>query len=242
MVPSVFLCCPCKHSMARETAVSCMTASRRVKLEFSTRGTSLLGLSFNLAWCEALNRREELDLTHFAMIHSDVAAEPGWLDKLIDLMTEHQADVLSVVLPICDGRGLTSTGTMDPHTGQVTRFTMRELEEMPATFGTHDVDRSSQAMAVNTGLWLCDFTQDWVESVCFAVQDAIYKTPDGIFQPRNMPEDWAFSLKCHGALLKVMATRAVKATHFGRYAYRNDEFDGGLEHEPGGELVLEGVK
>lgn len=55
---SVFLCCPTKRTMDRETAVSCMTASRKVRLEFSTRGTSLLALNFNLAWCEALNRRD----------------------------------------------------------------------------------------------------------------------------------------------------------------------------------------
>ncbi len=240
---SVFLCCPTAGQMRRETAVSCMTASRRVRLEFSTRGTSLLALNFNLAWCEALNRREELGLTHFAMIHSDVAAEPLWLDKLLDEQKRVKADVLSVVLPLKDGRGLTSTGVCDERTAQVTRITMRELQDLPETFGVEDVGNGlGRVLAVNTGLWVCDFTRDWVESVSFQVQDTIVKTTDGIYQPRNLPEDWGFSIKCHGAFLRVMATRAVKATHFGTKGFRNDEGWGTLDREPGGELALEGCK
>lgn len=242
MIPSVFFCCPTSGSMARETAVSCMTASRKVRLEFSTRGTSLLALNFNLAWCEALNRREELGLTHFAMIHSDVAAEALWLDKLIEIQQEQRADVLSVVLPIKDGRGVTSTGVCDERTGQVTRITMKELRGLPETFGIKDLwHMPGSVLAVNTGLWICDFTQQWVENMHFQVQDTIVKTKEGLFQPRNLPEDWGFSLKCHGAMLRVMATQAVKATHFGRKAFSNDEVYG-VEHEPGGELALEGVK
>ena len=43
----------------------------------------------------------------------------AWLDKLIGEMTRTRCDILSVVLPIKDGKGLTSTGYMDKETGLI---------------------------------------------------------------------------------------------------------------------------
>ena len=50
---------------------------------------SLLACNFNKLWCAALNivhRGERLD--YFAMLHDDIGAEDGWLDKLIEDMWE----------------------------------------------------------------------------------------------------------------------------------------------------------
>src|SRR5262245_17498739 len=74
------------------------------------RGGSLLASNFNRIWCYALNlvhHGERVD--YFAMLHDDIDPEKYWLDKLIDELEAQELDLLSVVVPIKDRRGMTST-------------------------------------------------------------------------------------------------------------------------------------
>jgi hypothetical protein len=80
-------------------------ASQRYELAIGDRGHSLLTLTFNQLWCEALNLRDEEGYTHFAMLHNDVVPELYWVDILMDEMCRHDLDCISA---LCRSR--TSTG------------------------------------------------------------------------------------------------------------------------------------
>jgi hypothetical protein len=195
------------------------STSARVKLTASYG--SLLANNFNRLWCEALNTRAERGWTHFAMHHADVSAEPRWLDTLLAEMDRVAADVLSVVIPLKDERGLTSTAVRTPGRDDFRRLTLREVMALPPTFAAADV-ALDKVLLVNTGLWLCRFTAPWVEGVCFEVRDRIYQDEAGRFRAAVLPEDWNFALWCADHGLKVFATRAVKVTHRGGQDYGND--------------------
>ncbi len=218
----VFLAIPNYGCIHPETVASIMQASQQVQV-FTRVGAScsLLAMSFNGFWCQALNARKELGLTHFAMIHSDIEAEAGWLDKLLSEQQRVKADVLSAIIPIKSELGDTSTGIYDHYKKCVSRLSLERVHQLPQTFDITAVGDRGQALVVNTGLWICDFTKPWVEKVHFAILDHIVKEEDGQFQPRNFPEDWNFSIQCVGFGVKVFATRCVKIDHLGNAKYPN---------------------
>lgn len=172
---------------------------------------SLLAMTFNKLWCQALNTRQRDKLTHFAMHHSDIEAENGWLDKLLEEQQRTGADVLSVVVPIKDERGVTSTGLHTLKDSSTRRLTMKEIMELPETFDAEMAGaKEGECLAINTGLWICDFTKPWVEDVYFMIEDGIGRRDNGLFVPGTLSEDWFFSAQCAKKGLKVMATRKVK--------------------------------
>jgi hypothetical protein len=181
-------------------------------------GGSLLAMVFNKLWCRALEERDRVGLTHFSMHHADIEAPAGWLDVLLDEQARVGADVLSCVVPIKDNRGLTSTGTRDPETGRIRRFTLREVFDMPETFSIEDTDTPGHWLMVNTGMWVCDFTRPWVAEVCFSILDGM-AWENGARVARALPEDWNFSGWCAQRGLKVWATRKVPLIHHGRAGY-----------------------
>jgi hypothetical protein len=188
----------------------------------SCNQSSLLALNFNCLWAKALNSRKELVLTHFAMHHADIAAPEGWLDTLVQEMDRVGADVLSAVVPIKDGRGITSTGIMTP-TGDIRRLTMREVMNLPVTFELKDVPvPNKKYLLVNSGLWLCRFDTHWPASIKFTIEDCISQQPDGKFTVKALSEDWRFSRDCAQRGLRVFATRIVPVKHFGLSAFSND--------------------
>ena len=227
----VFLACPTYGQIERETAISIFSGSQTAQILIRANGASLLALNCNLLWCEALNGRETEKWTHFAMHHSDIAAENFWLDKLVVEQKRVGADVLSVVVPIKDEKGLSSTGLLDAQ-GCVTRFSMSEIHKLPETFSAESLGEK-RTLVVNTGLFICDFTNPWVEKVFFEIRDNIVKNENGKFEARNLSEDWGFSNQCAKLGVKVFATRCVKLRHFGRAEYRNDEVWGNPT-DPGG--------
>jgi hypothetical protein len=203
----------------------------RVKLQ--TNGASLLAHNFNRLWCAALNQRQALGLTHFAMHHADIGAEPGWLDTLIDEQQRVGADVISAVVPIKDGRGVTSTGLQHQDSLEIKRLTLKEVHKLPATFAAHHTNVAEHRLVVNTGLWICDFTSPWVEEACFEVRDRIVKGEDGLFRANVLSEDWNFSGWCGRRGLKVFATTAVMVGHFGRSRFGNETPWGEWDHDKG---------
>jgi hypothetical protein len=186
-------------------------------------GGSLLSLVFNRLWCRALNERAEKAYTHFAMHHADIQAPPGWVDVLLAELEKQKADVISAVVAIKDYRGLTSTGYREEF-GPINRLTVNEVNMLPDTFEINDVVKQphEKRFMVNTGLWLCRFTEEWIERVCFNICDGVFKQEDGSFRPKCLPEDWNFSGFCAREALKVVATRKLRVLHHGDSAFPND--------------------
>lgn len=192
---------------------------------------SLLAQNFNSLWCSALNDVHQGNrLDYFAMQHADIEPEDWWLDALIGEMEANGLDVLGVVAPIKDQKGLTSVALAhesgDPWRIKQ-RLTMREIFRLPMTFTSEDV---GHPILLNTGLWVCRFG-DWAKKVRFTINDRIaFDTEQDRYVPQVEPEDWYFSRLCHELGLKIGCTRKVKLNHRGGMSFSNsyawgDEFD-----------------
>ena len=81
------------HARAAESAERAMLATPFVRVRPQS---SVLTEAHNQGWATALNLDPRP--TIFAQQHSDVYAEPGWLDELIAEMAEHNCGLLSLSL------------------------------------------------------------------------------------------------------------------------------------------------
>lgn len=203
---------------------------------------SLLAYCFNSLVCCALNSQAEYHWTHFALHHADIGSQPGWLDVMVREMNLVGADVLSAVVPIKDGRGVTSTGLRGITSNCVRRLTMKEVHALPETFDHAAAGaRDGEVLAINTGLLLFRLDQPWVTEIdddgclpwAFNIKDKIRRAGNGKFVPIVWPEDWQFSSWCAKRGLKVFATRKVKLSHYGEAAFHNDHAWGDWETEHG---------
>jgi len=194
--------------------------------------SSLLASCFNSCWALARNEWEAGRCDAFAMIHSDVSAPLHWLDVLYREMEKTGVDLISCVIPIKDGRGLTSTvvdDTGDPWRRR--RLTMREVAALPETFTDKDV---GGPLLLNTGLWLCKLGP-WCLEALFETKDHLRRGPDGLWQACCLPEDWGFSLQARALGLKLAATRSVRVEHYGEQKWSNQEvwgWDHDLQNSP----------
>ena len=188
----------------------------------SYRQGSLLAANFNGLWVTALNMQHQGErVDYFAMLHDDFGPQDWWLDTLIDELESRELDVLGVVAPIKDGRGLTSIAldepgeTWKPHC----RLTMSEVYRLPETFTSEDVGRP---LLLNTGCWVCRFDPFWVKKVHFTVKDRIaFNRATNSYVAQVEPEDWYFSRLLHELKLKVGCTRKITATHRGEHDFTN---------------------
>ena len=183
------------------------TASRdeSVQVQPTFAQASLLPLSFNLLWSQALNARDGGEATHFAMLHDDVLPAAGWLDALLHELEWLEADVVSAVVPIKDGRGLTSTALESGDPWNPRRLTLREVFEREETF-------TEDGLLVNTGCWVCDLRRPWCERVWFKQQDRLVKK-DGKWWAETISEDWDFSRQVRALGGTLYATRKVQLDH-----------------------------
>ncbi len=186
----------------------------------------------NTIWVDALNMAHRGEITHFAMLHSDIHPSQGWIDILASEMTRLGADLVSTVVALKDNRGLTSTGvgdTNDPWNAY-RRFTMREIHgSLPETFGIADTPHPDKYLLHNTGCWMADLRNPaWrtvdendmlVTTLSFPI--AAQMMPDGTIEHRRESEDWYFSRMLAKLPLKTFATRKVSATHYGSTPYGN---------------------
>lgn len=194
---------------------------------------------FNVLWAEALNRFESGAATHFAMLHSDVAPLPGWLDVLIAELEDHEADLVSTIIPIKDGRGLTSSGIADPENPWEPwrRFTLREAAELPPTFGPADVRHLGCDPAVgrhllhNTGCWVCDLRAPLFRQVddsgalkCwFDFPTKVARDPrTNQWRHWRESEDWFFSRRIAQAGARTFITRKIELVHYGGQGFPNN--------------------
>lgn len=223
----VFLHIPHTGSLAPEVLESLAAPPTfgDLEVQMSASGMSLLAMNFNGGWAAALNCSPRPD--YFCMHHSDIGVgydSAGWLDYLVSELDRTGADVISVVVPIKDTRGLTSTGLLRRQGGrhEHRRLQMKELDALPDTFDAQDVaalfaeeDPAERILTVNTGLWICRFDKPWVENVCFTIKDKILPNGDGTFTAHVWPEDWNFSEWCYDNSLRVVANKKVPVGHRG---------------------------
>ena len=196
-----------------------MSDGRHKVTMLSSVDTSACCLRFNafLIMAQQLHAQGKAD--YFLLWHSDVAPEPGFLDKMVDIAEEKSAEILSVIIPIKDQNGMTSTaldepvGDMPPE-WRVRRYTMKEISEMPETF-THP------KLLVNTGLLLVKLSAPWVKDIHFHFDDAIIEH-HGQRMAVLFPEDWMFSRDARKlGCTSQWVTRAVKLTHVGHQQFPN---------------------
>lgn len=178
--------------------------------------TSILTQCFNHLWATALNAKKQHGLSHFCMLHADVVPEDYWLDKMVGIMKETGAHVLSSVIPIKSNYGLTSTAIDDGKDAwHPRRLTLTEVFERDETF-------TQEGLLINTGLMLVDLSQKWVEDICFRFDDDII-LEDNQFKAVGISEDWYFSRWAAANGAKLFATRAVSIDHVGSAKYQNNE-------------------
>jgi hypothetical protein len=243
---SIFLALPHYGTIVPEALPGLIlpTRTNEHRIHLQTNGASLLAHNFNLLWCQALNSRREKELTHFAMHHADIGSPPGWLDTILAEMERVDADMMSVVVPIKDKRGLSSTAVFDNKTQEIKRLTMKEIFTLPETFTIEDAghflnDTADQdkRLLLNTGLWAIRFDDKRVEQLSFTINDQIIND-SGRFKAHVFSEDWLFSLKAHDLGLRLFATRKVPVTHQGGAWFNNREpwgtwdIDHGLQDPP----------
>jgi hypothetical protein len=203
------------------TAMALMAAHKRPEfhdIECKTvfQSGSLLAFTFNGLWARALNGRA-MGFTHFAMLHADLVPDPNWVVALLEEMQSNDADVISAVVPLKGPQGLTSTGVDDPDDEwRVRRFTLKQLATMPRTF-------TSDKLVINTGCMLVDLRKDWVDKICFRMQDGIEHGLTGA-TPLVVSEDWLFSRDVRGFGGKLFATTRVGVQHFGTQSWNNREW------------------
>lgn len=231
--PKVFLACPYYGQVEFGMAQAAYQATATAEVHLYPSQDSRLPHNFNRLWCAALNTRATEHWTHFAMLHSDVVPPAGWLDVLLAEQQALGVQLVAAVVPIKDDRGLTSTGLFDQHKG-VIRLSMQEVFDLPETFEQADICcQTEMPLVVNTGCWVCDFTQSWVEKVAFRFVDEIVQV-DGRFEARTMSEDWHFSLQLAALGVSIAATRKMALAHVGPQEWRNDHAWGSVSHDPGG--------
>jgi hypothetical protein len=233
----VFITCPTYNGQMH------MDTAKALYLEATTRPSiiapgfsSLLANGFNKAWADALNKRHQYNLKWFAMLHADISPEPMWVDKLITLAEEHNADLLSAVIPFKDATGLTSTALSNPLNdfGALMRITMKQVHggKLPKTFDVADVVQNLTSIGtdmienlflmVNTGCMVLRLDQPWSEELFFIINDRISREEiTGQFAAECEPEDWFLSKLVARKGGRVMATSALQARHLGGGVYPN---------------------
>lgn len=228
----VYLCLPYSYSIEPEARDAFDTAADgwertgehlgNLQLRSSRIRSSMLCESFNGGVVNAKNWPAD----EFAMIHSDMAADPGWLAPLISARVAVDADICNAVVPIKDDRGVTSTavGYSADWTERKRRLTVRECLSLPETFTIEDVQREIDpeaklllpnpgCMVMRCGEWFFTWpgfrTESYVE----------YVADEGYYRAREISEDWLLGYYCYKHGIKVAATTAVQPEHIGRKKY-----------------------
>lgn len=193
-------------------AAAMMRASQKHPVTCNARVSSLATACFNGLWCNALDHYDQGNISHFAMIHSDVEAPAGWLDILLEEMNRHNADLCAAHNAIKDHRGLTSTA-IDLGGQKQRRLTNHEVFPLEV-ITQHDY---KGPLLVNTGLW-CVKLGPWCDDLLFTVHDWVVKR-DGKRMVNVEPEDWNFSRQVHAKGKRIIATNRIKTRHHGGEVY-----------------------
>lgn len=186
--------------------------------------SSLLAHNFNDCLVKALNEGYE----YFAMLHTDIAVDAGWLNVMLDEMASLNVEVMHAPAAIKDIRGLTSTAVaMAPDDWALPRrLTVKELKRLPETFTVADVRKEIEPDALwllpNTGClvfradtWARDFPG-------FNIKDRVFRHSSGQWCSDVLPEDWNFGLWCGRHGIEVAGTTKVVTKHYGRVHFQSN--------------------
>lgn len=220
-------------NMMYAAAVGLLTATRGLH-DITPKNSGNGFDDMNALWVDALNMAHRGEITHFAMLHSDISPSQGWIDILASEMTRTGADLISTVVAIKDDRGLTTTGVGDASDvwNAFRRFTMREIHSLlPETFSIGDTPHPDKYLLHNTGCWLADLRnpkwrevgEDGFLKATLSFPIGAHVMPDGMIEHKRESEDWYFSRQIAALGLKTVATRKVSAAHYGAAAYSNDK-------------------
>jgi GT2 family glycosyltransferase len=226
----ILLGVPYNGTVNWNSAQSAWRCSAKHEVQVVSIPSSLLALAFNSLLCEALNRNESGDgVEYMAMLHMDLSADGFWIDTLVDLLEERQADFISVINAIKDDRGVTSSGIgLDGHGWKpLRRFTLRQLANWPATFNADDIGCDGPLLH-NTGCWLADIRKPLFHEAdergqllaYFTIRDRVVRR-NGKWKPEVEPEDWFFSRRLHELGAKTYVTREVTTHHYGGKDFPN---------------------
>lgn len=225
-VPRVILVTPYYGPVSmglRQTLNGAVKDRRLLSVVMEAQSTSsVLPQCFNQLLAVALDARDAGKVTHLAMAHADIVAEPGWLDTLWSEMWFHNADLISAVVPIKGPTGRTSTAIGDRNDRwRVPRCVyLKDRATLPATFGPEAVCGPDEVLLINTGLFLADLRRPWWDDFAFQFHNRITTTAAGrVAECRS--EDWNMSSYLHKAGAKVLATFKVKLRHDGAKLYPN---------------------
>lgn len=221
----VLLGVPHNGHVCWDSGQSAWCCSAEHSVQVCSLPTSLLALGFNTLWCEALNRNErDEEITHFAMLHSDINAGQNWIDTLMRVLDDKEADLVSAVNAIKDDRGLTSTGVglRGVNWRPWRRFTMKFLETIPRTFNAAEAGFPDKVLLHNTGCWVADLRRPLFHQAnpegeliaSFTIRDRIVRR-NGTWRPEVEPEDWYFSRRLDDLGANTYATRELVTNHFG---------------------------
>lgn len=226
----VFLCQPSYNGQIHAESADAFNQAGGpgIKVTPARANGSLLPQIFNMLWAQCVSTMAEHGYTHFGMIHADVVPQGNdWLPVLLREMDQAGADVISAVIPIKDGSGLTSTAVeffRKSAVRNITRLGVSQCQTLPTTFGVESLPRDFLAhrssgaeskLLLNTGLML----------VKLGKPQAMMFTPFNVYCQINWQasstriitesEDWHFSRQCHTRCLKLVATTAVEVIHLG---------------------------
>jgi len=179
---------------------------------------SLLPRVFNESLGRAITRGYDV----FVMLHSDVAAPPGWLTQMLAMQDAYQADVLSVCVPLKDSRRLTSTA-VHTEAEQYRRLTIDECQtKCGVVFDTQDPYLQSigaTTLLVNTGLMAMRLKRFWLRRWHgFQIRSRMVYGPDEV-RIDTVSEDWDMSEQLAALDCKVCGTAAIPTQHFGSQVY-----------------------
>ncbi len=212
--------------------------------------------NFNTLWAMALNRAAAGEITHFAMLHADIAPQAGWLDVLLEECDKFDADLVSAIVPLKDHSGITSSGLGrlgEPFGGAYRRVAVRELPGLPATFDELDLARAYGSakyarlpLLHNNGCWVCDLRKPvfraeepvLVEGRYSVALAAMFAFPrrivrfNGQWCVQGESEDWYFSRRLWELGAQTYLTQRVKLSHLDAgTAYPNHGDWGAQEHD-----------
>lgn len=216
---TVFLALPTYDGTRHDISTAAvLTASQRYAVTTMPIASSFLPHCFNMLWVNAIVR----GCDYWAMLHSDLGADPAWVDTMIDELERTGADVMSAAVSIksMEGRISTAVGLIGREAEY--RLSGKDLKALPVTFDISDVERVTGqrgVLLVNTGCWVCRLKQAWNRKVCFHFQTDIRWDGD-VGHCVQIPEDWDFSHQCAQLGLRVMATRVVGTDHRGLWSWK----------------------
>jgi hypothetical protein len=174
-------------------------------------------------------------VTRFAMLHADVVPEGQWLDQLLDDLDASGADVVSAVVPMKDDSGRTSTAIGSPgDEWGITRWVgLEEAFGLPTPFSAADCGHPGGLLLVNSGCWCFRLDRPWCTAqredgslaVAFETRTRMLPIRRGgvtFWRGQAVTEDWQFSRAVAALGGKVLATSAVRLTHYdGETPYHN---------------------